>query len=200
MKRPAALTAFVAFSAAAQAAPETYVIDSSHTASLFSYRSLGVGNQTHRFDRISGRVIFDPAAMTGSADVTIDATSVNTGQAALNETLQNADFFDTANHPAITFRSTRITLGGEQPSLSGQLSIKGVTRPVTLALSHFQCVPDPVFRADACGARVSVTIRRSDFNMGKYAFLVSDEIRLDLALRAVKETSLLQVASRDPAR
>lgn len=200
MKRPLALAVLAALSAAAQAAPETYVIDAGQTDSLFSYRSLGAGSRTHRFDRISGRVVFDPAAMTGSAEVSIETGSVNTGRAMLDETLQSADFFDAARHPAITFRSTRIALDGDQPSLSGQLSIKDVTRPVTLAISHFECAPDPVFRADTCAARASVTIRRSDFNMRKYAFLVSDEIRFDLALRAVKESSLLQLASRGPVR
>jgi len=182
----------------AQAAPETYVIDASQTASLFSYRTLGLPSLTHRFERIRGRMVFDLAAGTGSADVTIDATSVNTGQATLDTKIQNADFFDTANHPAITFKSTRMTLDGDQPSLAGLLTIKGVTKPVTLALSNFHCMQDPNFKVDACGARATVTVKRSDFNMGKYAFLISDEITLSLAFRAVKQDAYIQVASRDP--
>jgi polyisoprenoid-binding protein YceI len=200
MKRFAALTVLVVFAAAAQAAPETYVIDASQTSSLFSYRTLGVSSMTHRFEKISGRMVFDPATRTGSADVTIDATSVNTGKASLNARIQNEDFFDTANHPAITFRSSRMTLDSEQSSLAGYLTIKGVTRPVTLAISNFQCTQDPTFKVDACGARATVTVKRSDFNMGKYALLISDDITLNLAFRAVKETSYLQVASRDPVR
>lgn len=199
MKRLAMFAALVA-SAAVQAAPETYVIDNSQTSSLFSYRSLGKSSLTHRFDRISGKVVFDHATGAGEADVTIDATSVNTGYALLDEKIQNADFFDTANHPAITFKSTRMVLDREQSLLEGHLTIKGVTRPVKLALSQFQCRQDPTFKADACGARATVTVRRSDFDMGKYAFLVSDEITLNLALRAVKKAAHVQVASRDPAR
>jgi polyisoprenoid-binding protein YceI len=200
MKRPATFAALVVFAAAAQAASETYVIDASRTSSLFSYRSLGIDTQTHRFEKISGTVVVDHAARTGRADVRIDATSVDTGLASLNETIQGPDFFDSANYPSITFRSTRMTLDGERPSLSGELSIKGVTRPVTLALSSFNCAPDATFKADVCRARASVTIRRSDFNMRKYAFLVSDDVTLSLALRAVKDTPQLQLASRDPAR
>lgn len=200
MKRFATFAALVACAASAQAAPETYVIDASQTASLFSYRTLGVSSPAHRFERIRGRMVFDLAAGTGSADVTIDATSVNTGQAALDAKIQHADFFDTARHPSIIFRSTRMTLDGEQPSLAGLLTIKGVTKPVTLALSDFQCMQDPTFKVDACGARATVTVRRSDFNMGKYAFLISDEITLNLAFRAVKQTTFMQVASRDPIR
>lgn len=200
MKRFAMFAALFACAATAQAAPETYVIDANQTASLFSYRALGMSSQTHRFERIRGRMVFDLAAGTGSADVTIDATSVNTGQAALDAKIQNADFFDTANHPAITFKSTRMTLDGERPSLAGLLTIKGVTRPVTLALSNFECGQDRTFQADACGARASVTVKRSDFNMSKYTFLISDEITLNLAFRAVKQSAFTQVASRDPVR
>lgn len=186
--------------AAAQAAPETYLIDNSRTASQFSYRYLGMSSQTNRFDRVSGKVVFDRADRSGWADVTIDATSVNTGQALLDAQMQGADFFDTANYPLITFKSSRMTLDGEQSSLTGDLTIKGVTRPVTLAVSHFQCVQDPAVQAETCGAQATVTIRRSDFNMGKYPFLVSNDITLNLAFKAVKAQSFVQLASRDPDR
>jgi len=150
--------------------------------------------------RISGKVVLDLAAKTGSADVVIDATSVNTGHALLNEKIQDKDFFDSARYPSITFKSGSMTLDGEQPSLVGDLTIKGVTRPVTLAITQFKCESDPVFRMDTCGAQASVTIKRSDFNMGKLALLVSNDITLNLAIRAVREAPLLRLASRDPVR
>ena len=131
-------------------------------------------------------MVFDHASKTGSAEVTIDATSVNTGRAALNEQIQAADFFDTANHPVITFKSTRMKLDGDQSSLSGYLTIKGVTLPVTLAVTNFQCMPDPTYKVDACGANATVTVKRSDFNMGKYAFLVSNDITLNLAHQGIQ--------------
>lgn len=142
----------------------------------------------------------DAAARTGSADVTIDATSVNTGSALLNEHIQAADFFDTAHHPAITFKSTRVILDGDAPSMTGALTIKGVTRSVTLALAGFQCLADPVSKVEACGGRATVTIKRSDFNMGGYAFLVSNDVTLKLAFKAVKPQPAMQLASRDSVR
>ena len=187
MKRLATLTALVAFAAAAQAAPETFVIDNSQTSSQFSYRALGLANQTHRFEKISGRVVFDAAARTGSADVMIDAASVNTGNALLNEHIQAADFFDTANHPAIIFKSTRMTLDGDQSSMSGNLTIKGVTRPVTLAITHFHCMPHPMLKVQACGANATTQVKRSEFNMGKNVPYVSDEVTLTLAIEAVRQ-------------
>lgn len=199
MKRLAMFAVLVAYADAVQAAPETYIIDNSQTSSRFSYRPLGASSLTHRFDKTGGKVVIDRATGTGAADVTIDATSVNTGHALFNEKIQGTDFFDSARYPVISFKSRRMTLDGEQPSLTGDLTIKGVTRPVTLAISRFQCMPDPTFGVDACGARASVTIKRSDFNMGKLAFLVSNDITLNLTIRAVKETPLLQLASNAPA-
>lgn len=200
MKRFVVLAVLVASAISALAAPETYVIDSRHTSSQFSYRYLGFSNQTNRFEKVSGTVVFDRDSQSGSVEVTIDAASVNTGQALLDAQMKAADFFDTANYPVITFKSSKMSLNGEPSSLSGDLTIKGMTRPVTLAVTHFQCMQDPAYRVETCGANATVTLRRSDFNMGKYAFLVGDDITLNLAFKAVKTQSYLQLASRDSVK
>jgi polyisoprenoid-binding protein YceI len=188
MKRLALVTALAAFSVAAQAAPVTYVIDNHHTYPHFSYNHLGFSNQTHKFDKTRGTVVLDRAAKTGSVDVSIDATSVNTGYALFNEHLQAADYFDTAQYPTITFKSGKMTFNGDQPvSVAGDLTIKGVTRPVTLAITHFKCQPHPMLKVEACGANATTQVKRSDFNMGKNVPYVSDEVTLTLAIEAVKE-------------
>lgn len=187
MKRLATLAALVAFATTAQAAPETFVIDNSHTYPHFSYNHLGFSNQTHKFDKTSGKVVLDRAAKAGSAIVTIDATSVNTGYALFNEHLRAADFFDTAKYPTITFKSDKMAFRGDQPvSLVGDLTIKGVTKQVTLDITHFKCQPHPMLKVEACGANATTQIKRSDFNMGKNAPYVSDEVKLTLAIEAVK--------------
>lgn len=200
MKRLALLTALVAFTATAQAAPETYIIDNSQTVANFSFSYLGMSNKTHKFDKTSGKVVFDRNAKTGSAEVTIDAASVNTGIALFNSQMQSADFFDAANYPVITFKSSNMTLDGDQLSLAGDLTIKGVTKPVTLAVTRFKCASNPTFQADTCLANATLTIKRSDFNMGKYAFLASNDVTLSLTIGAVKEQPPIQLASRDPIR
>ena len=193
MKRLATLAALVAFATAAQAAPETFVIDNSHTYPHFSYNHLGFSNQTHKFDKTSGKVVLDRAAKAGSAIVTIDATSVNTGYALFNEHIQAADFFDTAKYPTITFKSDKMAFRGDQPvSLVGDLTIKGVTKQVTLDITHFKCQPHPMLKVEACGANATTQIKRSDFNMGKNAPYVSDEVTLTLAIEAVKEQPAAQ--------
>lgn len=193
MKRLATLTALVAVAASAQAAPETYTLDNSHTYPHFSYSHLGFSNQTHKFDKTTGTVVLDRAAKTGAADVSIDATSVNTGFALFNQHIQGEDYFDTAKYPVITFKGKQMTFNGDVPaSLTGDLSIKGVTRPVTLAITHFHCMPHPILKVQACGANATTQIKRSDFNMGKYAPAISDEVTLTLSIEATRQPAAAQ--------
>jgi polyisoprenoid-binding protein YceI len=188
MKRLATLTALVACAAAAQAAPETFVIDNNHTFAHFTYSHFGFSNQTHQFDKARGTVVIDRDAKTGSADIVIDATSVNTGIPLFNEHIQAADFFDTARYPTITFKADRMGFDGDRPvSLSGGLTIKGVTQPVTLNITHFMCMPHPMLKVKACGANATTQIKRSAFNMSKYVPAVSDDVTLSFAVEAVKQ-------------
>ena len=182
------VSALGAFSAAVVAAPETYVIDPDHTAPPFEYSHFGYSNQLHRFDKTRGKIVLDRAAQTGSVDVTIDTTSVNTGLALFNGHIQGEDFFDTAKHPNITFKSTKVRFDGGKPvAVEGNLTIKGVTKPVTLTMSSFHAMPHPMNKKDAIGANATAKIKRSVFNMGKYAPSVSDEVTLSIAVEAIKE-------------
>lgn len=188
MKKLALALALSSLAAAASAAPETFAIDATHTAPRFEYSHFGYSNQLHRFDKTSGKIMIDRAAKTGAVEVTIDAKSVNTGFPLFNEHLQGEDFFDTAKHPVITFKSTGVKFDGDKPaSVDGQLTIKGVTRVVTLTVTSFQAMPHPMLKKDAIGANATTRIKRSEFNMGKYAPYVSDEVTLSLAVEAVKE-------------
>ena len=188
MKKVAIVVALSAFSVTALAAPETFNIDPSHTAPRFEYSHFGYSNQLHRFDKTSGKIVFDRAARSGSVDVTIDATSVNTGLALFNGHLQAADYFDTAKYPTITFKSTAVRFDGDKPvAIDGALTIKGVTKTVTLTVTSFHAMPHPMLKKDAIGANAVTKIKRSEFNMGKNAPYVSDEVTLSIAVEAVKE-------------
>ena len=188
MKRIALFAALAAASFAAQAAPVTYTIDNSHTYPYFTYDHLGFSKQTHRFDKTTGTVTLDRKAKTGSVDVVIDTTSVNTGYALFNEHIQAADFFDTQVYPTITFKSTGMKFKGDQPAgVTGNLTIKDVTKPVTLKLTHFKCQPHPMLKVEACGANATTQVKRSEFNMGKNVPFVSDEVTLTIAIEAINK-------------
>jgi polyisoprenoid-binding protein YceI len=188
MKTIALVATLSAFSAATIAAPETFNIDAGHTAPRFEYTHFGYSNQQHRFDKTSGKIVLDRAAHTGSVDVTIDTTSVNTGLALFNGHIQGADYFDTAKYPTITFKSSKVKFDGDKPvAVEGDLTIKGVTKPVTLTVTHFHSMPHPMLKKDAIGANASTKVKRSEFNMGKNVPYVGDEITLTIAVEAIKE-------------
>ena len=188
MNKLALAVALSAFSAVAVAAPETFKIDPTHTAPRFEYSHFGYSNQQHRFDKTSGKIVLDRAAKAGSVDVTIDTKSVNTGYALFNGHIQGADFFDTEKFPAITFKSTSVKFDGDKPvAVEGNLTIKGVTKPVTLTVTSFHSMPHPMLKKDAIGANAVTKVKRSEFNMGKNVPYVSDEVTLAIAVEAVKE-------------
>lgn len=188
MKRLAPLFLAIAAAAPAFAAPETYVLDNNHTFPRFSYTHLGYSLQMSRFNKTTGTVVFDKAARTGAVDIVIDAKSVDTGSATFDEHIQGEDFLDTAKYPTATFKSTKVTFEGDKPAtIEGNLTLKGVTRPVTLTVSSFQAMPHPMLKKDAIGANAWTVVKRSDFNAGKYAPYVGDDVRIDIALEAIKQ-------------
>jgi polyisoprenoid-binding protein YceI len=173
---------------AALAAPETYVLDGSHTYPRFSYSHLGFSTQLSRFNTTTGKVVFDKAAKSGSVDIEIDAKSVDTGSTLFNQHIQGEDFLDTAKYPKAIFKSTNVVFEGEKPvKVEGNLTIKGVTKPVTLIVTSFHAMPHPMQKKDAIGANAHTTIKRSEFNAGKYAPNVGDEVRIDIAIEAIKQ-------------
>ncbi len=170
------------------AAPETYSIDGTHTFPSFSYSHFGLSTQQSRFNNTSGTLVIDKEAKTAEVDISIDMTSVETGYATFNEHIQGADFFDTANHPTATFKSSTVRFDGDQPvALDGELTLKGVTRPVTLEITHFVQMKHPMLNKDAIGANAQTQVKRSEFNAGKYAPHVSDEVTISIALEAIKQ-------------
>jgi polyisoprenoid-binding protein YceI len=188
MKRLALLPLFAAFAGAAFAAPETYVIEGSHTLPRFSYSHFGYSTQLSRFDKTSGKIVLDRQAKTGSIEVVVDTTSVDTGSTLFNEHIQGEDFLDTAKYPTATFISSKLKFKGEKLlAVEGELTLKGISKPVTLKVESLQCMPHPMLKKDACGANASTVLKRSDFNMGKYAPYVGDEVTITIPVEAVKE-------------
>jgi polyisoprenoid-binding protein YceI len=183
----AALVLAGAVAAPVLAAPETFTVDGTHTFPRFSYDHQGLSTQLSKFNKTTGTVVLDKEAKTGSVDVVIDTKSVDTGSTTFDEHIQNEDFFDTAGYPTATFKSTKVVFKGDKPvTVEGNLTIKGVTKPVTLKVTHFVTKPHPMLKKDAIGADASTTIKRSDFNMGKYVPYVGDEVTITIALEAVK--------------
>ena len=174
----------VVLASAAFAAPITFTPDANHSFVRFSYSHMGFSTQESRFDKVTGTVTFDPVAKTGSVDISIDTKSVDTGSELFNGHIQATDFLDTADFGTATFKSTSVKFSGDNPvSIEGNLTIKGVTKPVTLTVSSFKHAQN-MMKKDAIGADATTQIKRSDFNMSKYVPMVSDEVTLTIALEA----------------
>ena len=177
-----ALSAVASFPALA--APTVYTPDPNHTFVRFSYDHLGFSTQESRFDKVTGTVTLDAAAKTGSVDIAIDTKSVDTGSELFNGHIQGADFLDTAQYPTATFRSNSVKFDGDHPvSITGDLTLKGVTKPVTLTVTSFKHAPN-MMKKDSIGANATGTIKRSEFNMSKYSPMVSEEVTLTIAIEA----------------
>ena len=169
------------------AAPETYIIDDSHTFPRFSYSHFGLSTQLSRFDRTTGTITIDREARTGAVEIIIDMTSVNTGYADFDDHIRSEDFFHTDVYPTATFQSTQVVFEGETPTaIEGELTIKGITHPVTLEITRFAAMTHPMLQREAIGADATTTILRSDFGAGMFAPLVADEVRIDIAVEAIK--------------
>lgn len=188
MKKILALLIAAGVSMSAMAAPENFASDANHTFASFSYSHFGYSIQTSRFNNTTAKVSIDRAAKTGSVEATIDTKSVDTGSKLFDSHIQGEDFLDTAKFPTITYKSTKVNFKGDAPaSVDGNLTIKGITKPVTLTITHFQCADHPMMKKLACGANATAKIKRSEFNAGKYAPNVGDEVTLTFAVEAIKE-------------
>jgi polyisoprenoid-binding protein YceI len=178
----------LAFSAGVCSAADRYLIDPEHTFSYFEYSHWGLSTQRSRFDRTSGSIEIDLASHSGSIDIEIDAASVSTGSDGFNQIMRSGDFFDAANYPKISFTSSSLHFEEQQlTQIEGDLTIKGITHPVTLEISNFNCRFMLIYGKQACGANGSAKILRSDYKLGRYVPFVSDAVTLHVSVEAIKE-------------
>ncbi|MDR5736684.1 YceI family protein [Caballeronia sp. LZ019] len=159
-----ALAAGLSFSAMAA---DTYQLDPNHTYPSFEADHFGgVSTWRGKFNRSSGTVVLDRAAKTGTAEVTIDLASVNTGNAKLDEHLQKAEFFDTAKYPTAVYKGTSIRFEGDKPvEVVGSLTMHGVTKPLNLQIESFKCFVNPMIKKEVCGTEATATFDRGDFGV-----------------------------------
>lgn len=108
---------------------------------------MGFSTQQSRFNNTTGKVTLDRAAKTGAVEVLIDTKSVDTGSTLFNSHIQGEDFLDTAKFPVATYKSTKFNFDGDKlASVDGNLTLKGVTKPVTLTVTSFTCAPHPMLK------------------------------------------------------
>jgi polyisoprenoid-binding protein YceI len=194
-KSLAALAVVLAISTPAVAAPESYTLDQYHTYPHFTIDYIGYMTMRGRFDKTAGKFTMDRAARTGSLDVAIEAASVTTGDneragrpRTRDEHLRAADFFNVAEFPRITYKSSGVKFAADAPSeIEGQLSMNGVTRPVALKIEKWKCAMHPFWKKEACGGDATARIKRSDFGIKFGLPALGDEIALHIPFVATKD-------------
>lgn len=172
--------------ATVQASPVTYKMDPGHTMVLFSWNHFGYSNPTADLGLGEGTLVFDqqdPAK--SSVEVTLPLSGLDTHVPALDEHLKKADFFDAAKYPVVTFKSTRVVpVDATHFKVTGNLTVHGVTKPVTLDATLNKIGPHPMMKVQAIGFDATATLKRSDFGMGAYVPMVSDEIKVRITTEA----------------
>jgi polyisoprenoid-binding protein YceI len=181
-------TMFVSGHAAmVQAAPESYRVETELSSTNFAVTHLGISKQRGRFGRTEGSIVLDPQEHTGVIDLTVDATSVDTGFSIRDAWLRGDDMFDVARFPVIRFRSTQLVFNQDRLiGIAGLLTLHGVTQPVVLKIERMQCGVIPDSGREGCGAGASSTIKRSDFGLTYAMGLVGDDIDLTFEVIAYR--------------
>ncbi len=151
----------------AMAAPVTYVLAPTHTYPSFEADHMGgVSVWRGKFNKSSGQVVLDKAAQTGSVEVTIDMNSIDYGLDIMNDKARSAELFDTAKHPTAVFKGQLTQwVDGKPTTVPGTLTMRGVTRPLTLHVKSFKCIPHPMLKRELCGADALATLQRDDFGI-----------------------------------
>lgn len=175
-------------SLASALAVDVYERDPDHTFAWFEFNHLGYSMQRDRFDKVDATITLDLENQVGSVEVSIDVQSISTGSLLFDQVLLSDMFFDADKFPVITFKSDRLSFGkfDDVTAVEGNLTIKGITRPVTLTVTHFKCMMHPMLRKPACGLNATGKVRRSEFNLGRFVPLIGDEITLYVAMEALK--------------
>jgi polyisoprenoid-binding protein YceI len=170
-------------------AAEIYKVDPGHTFPSFEADHFGgLSNWRGKFDKSDGTIVLDRAAKTGSVDITIDASSLDFGHAKLNEHAKGPDMFDVAKYPNATYKGKLVFKGDVPTAVDGELTLHGVTKPVTLKINQFKCIQHPMLKREVCGADASATFNRADFGVDygvKMGF--KPEVKLDIQVEAVKQ-------------
>lgn len=183
-----AASAFALFASGSAFAADAYKIDPNHSSVTFQYTHFGFSHPTGKFMNAVGTVNLDKADPSkSSVEVSFDVAGVNTGVPALDAHLKTPDFFDAAKFPTATFKSTKVVVTGKDTAkVTGDLTIHGVTKPVTLDVKLNKLDLNMMKKEDA-GFTATATIKRSDFGMGNYVPAVSDQVDLYIEAETIKQ-------------
>jgi polyisoprenoid-binding protein YceI len=186
--RSLALAAMTLLALPAHADNAVYTIDAAHTRVYWETRHFGTSTQRGRFDQVQGHIALDRRAGTGEVSISIPTASVSSGVPALDGVLRGAGFLAVEAHPAAYFVSRQLRFeGGRLAELQGEFTLRGVSRPLTLAAQNFACRDDARLQREICGGDFEARLLRSDYGSTFGLPFVGDSVRLLIAVEAVRQ-------------
>jgi len=184
MKTCLSAAALLLVAVTASAAPAAYTIDPTHTFPSFEADHMGISVWRGKLNKSSGQVLYDKAAGTGTVEIVTELASIDFGMDALATWARSKDFFDVKKHPRAVFKgSLQSPVNGVPTQLVGELTLHGVTRPLTLVVHSLKCIPHPMLKRDYCGADASGSFNRDDFGLGagkEYGFKMNVDLRIQV--------------------
>ena len=189
MKHNYALLLLALAVTSATAASTTYTVDPDHTHPSFEVDHFG-GLSTWRgtFKKSSGTVTLDTEARTGTVDVVVETATVDFAHDKLNEHVSSPEMLDVAKYPTAEYKGKFVEFANGAPrSISGDLTLHGITKPVTLTINSFKCFEHPMLKKQVCGADASGSFNRADFGVNygqQYGF--KQDVLLRIQVEGVK--------------
>jgi polyisoprenoid-binding protein YceI len=184
------VASLVAFSGVAMADAITYQVDPMHTYPSFEADHMGISVWRGKMTKNSGTIVYDKTTGVGTVDIAIDPSSIDFGLKQLDSWARGHDFFDVAKYPKAHYKGTfEGAVNGVPKQVVGNLTLHGVTKPMTLNIDLLKCIPHPMLKREMCGADASGTFNRDDFGLGmgkEYGFKMDVALRIQVEAVATK--------------
>lgn len=181
------LAASLAVALPALASAANYTIDPEHTYPSLEMSHMGLSIWRGKFNKTTGKITLDRAAKTGSADIQIDVASIDFGHDKMNEHAVAEDWLNVQKFPTMTYKGTLKFKGDMPVSVDGQLTMRGVTKPVQLKINSFKCMPHMMLKIEVCGADAEGVLNRADFGMTKYSEGEAGKIYMRIQVEALHD-------------
>jgi polyisoprenoid-binding protein YceI len=174
-------------------AVDNYTVDPQHTYPSLEFTHMGISTWRGRFNKTSGKITLDRAAKTGTAQIQVDVTSIDFGHSIMKKFALAEDWLNPKKFPRMTYKGTIAFKGDTPASVDGQLTLLGVTKPLSLRINSFKCIEHPMFKKEVCGADAEGEMNRLEWGMKEYP--EGAKIHLRIQVEANKEDDPLQPKS-----
>jgi polyisoprenoid-binding protein YceI len=164
-----------------------YKLDPDHTFPSLEFSHMGLSIWRGKFNRTTGTVTLDLAARRGTVNVQVETDSIDFGLDSMHEYAVRPDWLDVAKFPVMTYTGSIVFQGDKPVAVEGQLTLRGVTRPLKLTINSFECIEHPFYKKEACGADAEGLLNRADFGMTQYAEGEAGKVRLRIQVEGLRE-------------